>query len=302
MTQPDKFKEYIWLVNAISRSRNGLSLSEINEQWVQTEMSGGLPLARNTFMRHKDAIERMFGLYIECDPHNGYRYYIGNEHVLQQSSVQNWLLSTLTVSNLLTECLGLQQRILLEQVAADARLLGLLTTAMRRSCKVELQYRRYQSAESHTHVVAPYCLKLFHQRWYVLGRFDDGHYAVFALDRIVGLTVSTWRFVLDEYFDAEDYFSECYGVVTGDGTQPQRIRLRAYGREQYALRDLPLHHTQRLVGQGDGHTDYELTLRPTADLKAHLLSRGRWLRVLSPQPLADELRRLHQEAADMYDE
>jgi hypothetical protein len=41
-------------------------------------------------------------------------------------------------------------------------------------------------------------------------------------------------------------------------------------------------------------------VRPTADLKAQLLSRGRWLQVLQPAALAAEIRQLHQEAADMY--
>jgi hypothetical protein len=56
--------------------------------------------------------------------------------------------------------------------------------------------------------------------------------------------------------------------------------------------------TQRLIGQTDDYTDFELTLRPTADFIAHLLSRGRWLRVVQPRELADEVRRQHLEAAE----
>ena len=39
-------------------------------------MSEGVELARATFNRHKDAIEDIFGIYIECDKKNGYKYYI----------------------------------------------------------------------------------------------------------------------------------------------------------------------------------------------------------------------------------
>lgn len=49
------FKEYIWLVNTIRKAER-ITLAEINERWALTEMSGGLPLARTTFNRHKDAI------------------------------------------------------------------------------------------------------------------------------------------------------------------------------------------------------------------------------------------------------
>ena len=56
MTIPAKFKEYIWLVNTIRRARR-ITFAEINERWVETDMSGGVELARSTFNRHKDAIE-----------------------------------------------------------------------------------------------------------------------------------------------------------------------------------------------------------------------------------------------------
>ncbi len=55
MKTPTLFKEYIWLVNTI-RKAGRITLAEINERWALTEMSGGLPLARTTFNRHKDAI------------------------------------------------------------------------------------------------------------------------------------------------------------------------------------------------------------------------------------------------------
>ena len=36
-------------------------------------------------------------------------------------------------------------------------------------------------------------------------------------------------------------------------------------------------------------TSFELRLKPTADFKAKLLSRGQWLQVVEPQALADEM-------------
>ena len=61
MTTPVLFKEYIWLVNTIYRARH-ITLDEINRKWVQTDMSGGVEIARSTFGRHKDAIEDIFGI------------------------------------------------------------------------------------------------------------------------------------------------------------------------------------------------------------------------------------------------
>lgn len=294
----DKFRAHIWLVNLISSSRHGMTLSEINERWLDEEISGGEEMSRSTFLRHKEAIEQMFGLYIECDAHNGYRYYIGNEHVLHENSLQNWLLSTLTVGGLISDSLSMQQRILLEEVAADSRTLELLIRAMRRNRYIDLDYRRYMAeAGKHYAGVAAYCLKLSRQRWYLLGRLANGEYRVFALDRICQVRLTKQSFTIDPYFDASDFFSECYGIVACDNTPPERIVVRAFGREQHAMAALPLHHTQHRIAATDTYTDFELTLRPTADFKAHLLSRGRWLRVVHPTRLADEIRQMHLDAA-----
>lgn len=44
------------MVGNTIRKAGRITLAEINERWALTEMSGGLPLARTTFNRHKDAI------------------------------------------------------------------------------------------------------------------------------------------------------------------------------------------------------------------------------------------------------
>lgn len=94
MKTSELFKEYIWLIDLL-KTYGGITFEEINEKWVQTEMSGGVEMARSTFNRHKDAIEDIFGIYIECDRSNGYVYYIGNAKVLDDDTIQTWMLSTL---------------------------------------------------------------------------------------------------------------------------------------------------------------------------------------------------------------
>ena len=105
MTVPSLFKEYIWLVNTIKRARR-ITFAEIQEKWLDTEMSEGVEFARSTFNRHKDAIQDIFGIYLECDRKDGYKYYIGNENVLQEDSVQNWIISTMSVNNIMLQGYG----------------------------------------------------------------------------------------------------------------------------------------------------------------------------------------------------
>ena len=309
MTIPAKFKEYIWLVNTIRKARR-ITFAEINERWLETDMSGGVDLARSTFARHKDAIEDIFGIYIDCDRQNGYQYFIGNDYVLREDSVQNWMLSTLSVNNVISESLSLQDRILLQPVPTEGEYLKTVIDAMKKSVRIAVDYRKYGTERPNHQVFEPYCIKLFKQRWYVLGHFhrdatkekpESDYFGLFSFDRVLDMSLTDIKFQIDPDFDAQAYFDECYGVLVDDGTKPERIVIRAYGYERYYMRDLPIHRSQREIGQGENFADFELYMRPTIDLSGHLLSRGNQIKVLSPQWFADEIHDMHLEAAIMYE-
>ena len=299
MTTPILFKEYIWLVNTIHQARN-ITLNDINMKWLKTEMSGGVELARSTFNRHKMAIEDIFGIRIECDRSNGYKYYIGNVEVLGNESVQNWMLSTLSVNNIISESLSLHSRILLESIPSADERLEKIISAMKTNRLLLIVYKRYDSDQGKEHTIAPYCLKLYHRRWYLLARFDSGNFSIFSLDRIRETVITDETFEVEPDFDAEAYFSECFGVVRVDDIKPEKIVIRAFGTECNYLRDLPLHHSQRVIANNEDYSDFELYLRPTLDLQGQILSRGSRLKVLSPQSLADKISQTLQEAVALY--
>ena len=299
MTTYTKFKEYIWLVNTIYHAK-AITFADINERWLKTEMSEGVEMARTTFYRHKCAIEDIFGIYIDCDKKNGNKYYIGNEYVLREDSVQNWMLSTLSVGNMVEESQSLHNRILLEHVPSGGEKLQRVIKAMKENRMMSLTYRRYGSPENASYTLAPYCVKLFRQRWYLVARFESGMFSIFSFDRIERVELLDEKFKMDENFDAAEFFSDSYGIVVDDKMAPERIVLRAYGYERYYLRDLPLHHSQRLIASTDDYCDFELTLRPTSDFKAQLLSRGQWVEVLEPQSLAEEIVEWHKNAIERY--
>ena len=310
MKIPILFKEYIWLIETINRAGK-ITFAEINERWRRKEESGGVEFSRTTFNRHRDAIFDMFGVMIECDRKDGYRYYIFNKEVLEEDSVQNWLFSTLSVSNMLDENVGLQHRILLESIPSGDVHLQQIIKAMRENRRIMMTYRRYGAASANSFSVAPYCVKLFRRRWYVLVRLDRLSYrdngkddkevlSIFSLDRIEHIELQQTKFSVPSDFDAASYFDECFGIVIGDGTKPTRIVLRAYGHEPFYMRDLPLHHTQRVIRSTEEYTDFELTMRPTSDFKGYLMSKGEWLQVLSPGWLAEDIQKWHQAAIDRY--
>lgn len=302
------FKEYIWLVNTIYKAR-AISFSDLNERWVQTEMSGGIEMARATFNRHKDAIEDIFGIFIDCDRQNGYKYSIGNRYALREDSIQNWMLSTLSVNNILRESLSLQDRILLETVSSGGEYLPLMIEAMKNSVRVKMTYQRYGAETSKDFDIEPYCIKLFEKRWYVLGHFfreatkkedSNGYFGIFSFDRIRKLELTSMKFNIAPDFDAAEYFSEYFGVYLHGNTALQRVVIRAFGQQRYYLRDLPVHISQQEIRKGKDYSDFEYHLHPTDDFKSRLLSLGSQIKVVTPQWLADQVCDMHLDAARLY--
>jgi hypothetical protein len=80
----------------------------------------------------------------------------------------------------------------------------------------------------------------------------------------------------------------------------ERVVIRAYGQERYYLRDLPIHHSQQEIEEGEDYSDFELKLRPTYDFTCYLVGLGSSVQVLSPDWLANEVRDMHMDAAMMY--
>ena len=212
---------------------------------------------------------------------------------------------------MLDENVGLHSRILLESIPSGDQNLQLVFKAMKENRRIMMTYRRYGAASANSFPVAPYCVKLFKRRWYVLVRFDRPSYrdngngdkevlSILSLDRIENIELLQEKFTINPEFDAVAFFNECFGIVVGDGTQPVRIVLRAYGMEPHYLRDLPLHHSQREIFSTEEYTDFELFMRPTSDFKASLMSRGEWLQVISPDWLAIDMQNWLQAAINRY--
>lgn len=307
MTVPSLFKEYIWLVNTIKRARR-ISFAEIQEKWLDTEMSGGVEFARSTFNRHKDAIQDIFGINIDCDRKGGYRYYIANEKVLREDTVQNWIVSTMSVNDVISDSKALHDRIVLQQIPCD-EYLETFINAMKRKVRVEVKYRRYESDNVTEVDFEPYCLKLFNQRWYVLAHFhrdatpekeERDYYGVYSFDRMQEVSLTNVKFEVRDDFDAQDYFCECFGVFASESTPAERIVLRAYNKQRYYLNDLPLHHSQKVIGRGENYTDFEYYIRPTIDFCGHILSLANQLKVICPQSLADRIRQMAMDTLEMY--
>lgn len=293
-------RKYVWLLNTIL-SAGKISLEEINRKWLLTEMSNGVPLSRSTFNRHKDDILEIFDIIIDCDKKDGYKYFISNAEFLEKDNIQNWMLSTLSVSNVLCESKNVYDRIQLESIPSGGEFLYQVIDAMKRNVRITIGYCKYRSADISMITVEPYCVKLFHRRWYVLCFLPERKvFRTYSFDRIKTLVVTDETFAMNPSFSAAGYFKNYYGIVSGDDSILEKVVLRAFEHEVYYMRDLPVHHSQKEIATGDNYSDFELYLCPTLDFVGHLLSRGAYIKVLEPAWLADKLLDTYEKSMNLY--
>lgn len=302
MVQSELFKRYIWLVDLIYRN-DGITRDEINRSWRQSHLNNRKEdeLPERTFHRHKKAIEELFDIEIGCDRHGEKTYHIADREAMEQDGAMEWLLNTFALNNILSECKDLKHRILFERVPSGQQYLSTIVEAMRDGTVLNLSYQSFTMDRPAPHEVEPYCLKIYKQRWYLVGRRPDRDaMRTFALDRILDIQLTAKKFILPDSFDAEKYFRDTIGIVVEDNCPPQTITISAANGQQNYIRSLPLHPTQREYESGSDGAKFSIFAQPNYDLIQELLRYGGDVTVLSPQWLRDKFRNIANKMSNNY--
>lgn len=301
MKNTDTFRQFCWLINALLYAKK-MELERIQQRWIDDNINEHKPLSRTTFYRLRLAIEDMFGIIIECDANDGYQYYISNPEVLKDNSTQNWMLQTLNVNNILTDSLSIKDRLVLEEIPEGMKYLQTIIKAIKSNHQLTVGYRKFSDPLGYTVTIEPYCLKMFRQRWYLLGKniTDNKDLQVYALDRITGLEETDQSFSLDPDFHADSFFKHYFGAFIKHNEQPVRLVLRAYGKMIPLLRTLPKHHSQKEIATTEQYSDFEYYMIPTFDFRQEILREGSELEVLEPESFRNELKQELKKAIKHY--
>ena len=291
-----RLRALLWIVRLLEK-HGALTLKEINEYWCADEsLSDGVPIERRTFYNYKNAIADLLKIVIECDQRDENRYKIVARD--DDDDMSRWLIKSSAVNEILASNADMRSRILLEDIPAGQEFLIEIMEAMRTGCKIEFEYKRFTDCHVQKVKGAPYCVKLYHQRWYVLMKEwrtllvshnlkEEMH--VYSLDRILSMKVTDERFVLDENFDAKEYFKYAFGTRVEKDNPPQRVLLKVVDCQRDYLRTLPLHASQREIETQDEYSIFELHVALTIELTMQILYYGARVEVLEPADLREEI-------------
>ena len=295
------FNRYIWLVNLLMQNGK-LTFEEISMLWEDSHLGDGKSLPLRTFHQHRKAVEELFGIEIGCtSASDGYRYYIKNPQAIQKDKTRQWLLNSFTLSNMIIAGHNMKDRILFENIPGGTEYLQPIIESMQQNMALELDYQAYGS-HLETYHLEPYAMKVYRQRWYVVGRLlEQDAIRHLSLDRIIDLRQTDSSFMVPKDFNAEKYFANTIGIYVNEGLLPQKVRIRAYGKQVEYLRSLPLHRSQEeVLTKHEQYSEFQYRVCLTQELTAELLAMGENIEVLEPQELREEMKKRLEKSLNLY--
>ena len=293
-------QKYIWLVQTFIRAgEHGLSLEEISDRWEDRFDSA---YSRRTFNNHREAVEDVFGIRIDCNRRTN-RYFVeGVDDVTDENAESAWLINTFTVNNMLS--LGkerLSGRVSVEDIPSGHGYLVGVMEAMTENKELKVSYRKYSSDQTAVYTLRPYAVKEFAKRWYVVAYcVERDALRVYGLDRVRGLEVSDRSFVMPDEFDVNELFATSFGIYLPEG-KGKTVRFRAGIAEAEYIRDLPLHASQVEEKCEDGYVTFSIFVCPDRNLVMEFCKYGSRIEVLSPKEVRDAVAEEFSKACRLYE-
>lgn len=287
--------KYLWVLETIQRYGK-ITRRQLDECWKKSEFSEGEPLARRTFYNYRNAIEELFGISIQYDPAT-FEYFLGTE--TEGEEMNRWLVNSMAINNTLSTATDIASRIMLEDIPSAKGHLSIIIDAIKTSNKINISYAAFdRQTVSKNIIIEPYFLRIFKQRWYVIGyNCKDKKIKTYSLDRITTVAVSQEKFEMPD-ISVSQYFDGFFGITTDHG-ECKRVIIKAESKQAKYLRALPLHksQTEQIC---DGYSIFSYNLHITYDLIQEILSFGSKVTVIAPPELKSQIKESLRKSLENY--
>ena len=295
------FARYIWELTTIYRAKR-ITLKELNERWRDCYLYDGKEIPRRTFDYHRKEIEMLFNLNIICDKRNN-TYHVEDDSSFRKGELRRWLVNSVAVSSIVREAEDIGNRIALERIPSSEPFLPDIIQALRENKVISFCYQGFDRDIPTQHTLMPYALKLFRQRWYIVGRpLDNDKILIYATDRIGSLTIVEQTFKYPADFDISEYYRDSFGIIIEDGIPCEHIVIKVNSSQVKYLRSLPLHHSQKETAMTPEYSIFEYDLRPTYDFEQEILSHREDFKILEPISLRKRMKEIVKSMCEMYDD
>lgn len=150
---------------------------------------------------------------------------------------------------------------------------------------LNINYKGYRQEEALNHVIHPYYLKQYNNRWFLFGWNEAlDRLQNMALDRIVSLKINDHNIYRLTDMDFEEYFEDIIGVTNPEDGIVENIVLKFIDKRLPYVLSKPIHGSQRVK---NGYI--YLQVKVNRELISLLLSYGADVEVIQPTDLRNKL-------------
>lgn len=167
---------------------------------------------------------------------------------------------------------------------------------------IHVLYQRFSSQEPREHVLYPYLLKEFHNRWFLLGsRAENMKICNLALDRILSIEPANEPFCENPDFDSEHFFDDLIGVTKTTDDIPQCIQFWASPEQSKYIMTKPIHPSQKLQKENpDGSCIFTINVIVNFEMYSVFLSYCPGVKILSPENVANTMLDKLKQTIELY--
>lgn len=278
------FQKHLWLIDTIYQTgETGITYEEINRKWQETAQSKGRNYPLRTFHNHRKEIREVFNIAVLCKKSTN-SYYIK-----QDNDILKKLLELISVQQLLKNDKELALRLSIESNDAGEFSLPGLMVAIKKCQYISLEYQPYWTDKTLKYAkFAPYAIKEFKHKWYLLGRRPELEMEYIDLKMIKSMTVTSDVFTSPAASEITEAMIENYGGKF-EQIDTEEITLKVDAPAAGFWRANPLHSSQQEIESKKNYSIFYFYLKPTEEFRRDIISFGAAVEVLAPANLKNDV-------------
>ena len=158
---------------------------------------------------------------------------------------------------------------------------------------------RYPTAQKNT--VHPYYLKQYNNRWFLFCYNEHrGEISNYPLDRIEGIEGNSLPYKNNIFCDFNEYFEDVVGVSKEKSAELETVSLWISSKQWPYFETKPIHGTQKVIEKREDGTVIQLSVIINWELEQLILSQGEHIRVISPDPFREKIKKRILSCVDAY--
>ena len=296
MSKRETINRYSLIIKRVRKSP--ATFNDISNYLLQeSELQGyNYVISKRTLKRDIEDILSLYNIEIKYD-FSAKVYRIASH---DEPALNNRMLEAFDIFNALNQTEDISKFIHFEKrrPMGTENFYGILY-AIQNSKFIKFTYHKYWNDEVSSRLLAPYGLKEFKNRWYVIGKDEkDGEIKTFGLDRISQMEITAKKFSYPIEFDLNELYANCFGIINPKELKPENIILSFIPEQGKYIKSFPLHSSQQILKDDNNELQISIYVLPTFDLMMEILSYGEWVKVLEPKSLGVEIKKRYVRALE----